>query len=141
MKILSLTHKPPYPPKDGGAIGILNIVIGIAKNNNYVHVLSMNTDKNKLNLNAVPEKISENLNISFIHVNTKLNFISALFNLFFSKTPYSAARFVSKSYLKALINLLKKESFDIIQLEVTLCWILYSGYSRIFKCKNKFTFP
>lgn len=135
MKILSLTHKSPYPPKDGGAIGIYNIAVGIARNNSSIHILSMNTTKHKVE-NA-PSELAPGCTISFVDVDTTIKPFNALVNLFFSKLPYNAVRFISDDYAKALLNILKKEQFDIIQLEgpyVYYCLPLIKKYSKAKIC-------
>ena len=114
MKILSLTHKPPYPPKDGGAIGILNIAIGIARNGNSIHVLSMNTSKHKVTEDEMPKDICPGLSFSFVNVDTSIKLLKALYNLLFSDLPYSAERFVSKEYLNELIKTLQHNDYDLL---------------------------
>lgn len=117
MKILQLTNKIPYPPKDGGARATLNLSLGFAKLGHDVTILGMNTSKHFIGIDALPEEITRNVKFHAVYVNTKLCLWDALTNLLFSKLPYNATRFISDNYSNKLKELLQSEKFDIIQLE------------------------
>ncbi|MFC2121734.1 glycosyltransferase family 4 protein [Bacteroidota bacterium] len=117
MKILQLCNKLPYPPKDGGSIATLNLSKGFVESGNQVNIFAINTNKHYTPLNEIPEKLTEKIQFHAVIVNTDLKFSKAFFNLFFTKKPYIAERFITKNCKKELINLLNKESFDIIQIE------------------------
>ncbi|MFW5758157.1 MAG: glycosyltransferase family 4 protein [Bacteroidota bacterium] len=125
MKILQLANKIPYPPRDGGAIATLNISLGLAELGHEVTVLGMNTPKHFTDISALPPKIKNTIRIFDVEVDTDINLWYAFTNLLFSKLPYNATRFFSRKFEKQLIGLLKKEHFDIIQLEgLYLCFYI-----------------
>lgn len=115
MKILILSNKPPYPPKDGGAIAIFNLAKGLADAGNYVHILSMNTSKHQVNPETMP--LFANIRFSFVDIDTSIQPFKALFNLLFSSIPYNAERFISKDFLSQLETILQADQYNIIQLE------------------------
>ena len=115
MNILVLTNKPPYPAKDGGAIAVFNLAKGLAETGSYVRILAMNTSKHKGC--QFHDELNPNLKLTYINVNTDISFLSLIKNLVFSKLPYNAERFVSKTFLNELIKILQHESFDVVQLE------------------------
>jgi glycosyltransferase involved in cell wall biosynthesis len=115
MNILILSNKPPYPPKDGGAIAIFNLAKGLADSGHYVHILSMNTCKHQVNPEAMP--LFPNIRFSFIDIDTSIQPIKALFNLLFSSIPYNAERFISKDFLSLLETILQADNYNIVQLE------------------------
>jgi polysaccharide biosynthesis protein PslH len=117
MKILQLTNKPPWPARDGGAIAILNLTKGFFRFGHHVTVLSMNTRKHHISPENIPDDINAIASFRFADVPAETSFFKALLNLFFSLEPYTAVRFVSKTFQHELIQLLKDISFDIIQLE------------------------
>ncbi len=117
MKILQLTNKPPYPERDGGAIAVLSLTRGLARSGHEVTVLSMNTLKHHTDAGQLPEELRLLADFRFADVPAAISPFAAVGNLLFSKLPYNAVRFVSGEYKKALIDLLKEKSFDIIQLE------------------------
>ncbi|MBN2349730.1 MAG: glycosyltransferase [Bacteroidales bacterium] len=117
MKILQLTHKPPYPPKDGGAIVMLNQIKAFSQGGHKVTALCMVTPKHNLENKEIPEQIRNMANFYFVNVNTNIKFIAALKNLIFSTLPYIAERFISEKFKEQLILLLQQKHFDIIQLE------------------------
>lgn len=117
MRILQLTNKIPYPPKDGGAIATLNISKGLARLGHEIDILGMNTDKHFVDLSQIPSDIAQLLAIYEVRINTRLSILDAAKNLFFSHYPYNAERFFNQPYTLALEKLLQHQEYDIIQLE------------------------
>jgi len=124
MKILQLTNKVPYPPRDGGAIASLALAQGLAGAGHDVVLLAMNTTKhfvhvveahNNAPLHTIPT--IENIQWHIVPVDTRIRWHKALANLLFSRLPYNAVRFISDSYRAKLIHLLESEKFDFILLE------------------------
>lgn len=115
MKILILSPKPPFPPKDGGAIAIFNLAKGLAENGNEVYILAMNTHKHRVESLVSPD--IQGLHLEYVNVDTHINVWGVFSNLLFSRIPYTASRFKQPLYQQALLDVLKRESFDIIQLE------------------------
>jgi len=125
MKILQLANKIPYPPRDGGAIATLNISLGLAELGHEVTVLGMNTPKHFTDLSVLPPKIKNTIRILDVEVDTDIKPWYALSNLVFSKLPYNATRFFSRKFEKELADLLRKQEFDVIQLEgLYLCFYI-----------------
>ncbi len=117
MKILQLTNKVPYPPKDGGAIATLNLSTGLADAGHQVSILAMNTPKHAFEVSRIPSDITEKVHIEAVDVDTNIKPAAAVSNLLFSSLPYNACRFFSESFGTQLIEILKHQEFDIIQLE------------------------
>jgi polysaccharide biosynthesis protein PslH len=115
MKILQLSNKFPFPLRDGGTIATFTITKGLSELGHEITMLTMSTPKHQYSENSI--KNINNLKIENVYVNTNIQLIKAFLNFFFSKKPYNTIRFISKEYSIQLINLLKKNSFDIIQLE------------------------
>ncbi len=117
MRVLILTNKMPYPPRDGGSIATLSLALSLKQCRNYIEILSMNTSKHYTDLNSIPKEISENVKIHAVNVNTNINIFKAFSNFVFSNKPYNAQRFISKNFKNKLISLLQNNHFDIVQLE------------------------
>ena len=117
MRILQLTNKTPWPPTDGGAIATLNLSKGFFLLGNPVTILAMNTEKHFTRLEDIPEHLAAQIRFKLVDVPARITFLGAMGNLLFSDLPYNATRFISEDYSKALIELLKEEEFDVIQLE------------------------
>lgn len=117
MKILQLTNKPPWPPRDGGAIAILNLTTGFAGCGNQVTVLAMNTRKHYINPDDLPANLRQTADFRYVEVPAAISPAGILTNLFFSKEPYTAVRFIAENFRRELIKLLNENTFDIIQLE------------------------
>ena len=117
MKILQIHNKVPYPPKDGGSIAVYNLSTGFAEAGHQVDILALNTKKHYVDLNSTKNKIHKNIEIMAVRINTDINIRQALINLFFSKIPYNAERFINNSFKIELQYLLKNNKYDIIQIE------------------------
>lgn len=111
-KILIISHKPPYPKVDGGSISIAQILEALLEQGYNVTLLCMETDKHP-SQNSI---INTNLNFKAIYLNTKLKIASALSNMF-TKKSYILSRFNQNVFRKALIKILKKQTFDTILFE------------------------
>ena len=116
MRILVLCNKMPYPSNDGGTIATLNMIMGLAAQGNMVDVLAMQTQKHNFPLEKLSAELKQNINWHSVWIDTEISIGKLLKNLFFSRLPYNAERFVSEEYNTKLIDLLKND-YDIIQLE------------------------
>ncbi len=117
MKILQLTNKIPYPPSDGGVIAVLSLSLGLANLGHEVTVLSMTTEKHNFDARQIPEEFSSKIKFESVKVSANITPIGLITNYLFSKTPYTASRFISQNYANKLSDLLKSTNYDIVQLE------------------------
>ena len=116
MKILQVCNKPPYPPRDGGAIAMLSLAHSLCRLGHEVTVLTMCTTKHRL---SDEEKLEfgKLMCIHTVFVNTTVHCPAVLKNFFFSRKPYNAERFFSVDFENMLASLLQSETFDVVQLE------------------------
>ena len=117
MKVLVLSTKLPYPAKDGGAIATLSLATGLAETGIDVTMLSFNTKKHFFPPEKIPAEILKSINIHTIDIDTSIQSLKALFNLFFSSKPYISERFYKPDFSKKLIELLTDNDFKIVQME------------------------
>lgn len=113
MKILQLTNKNPWPPKDGGAIATLNLTKGFSLLGHQVTVLSMNTAKHFISKDEIPENLKALVKFQLVDVEAPVSNWAAIRNLLFSKLPYNAERFISEDYSRSLMKLLKKKNLTL----------------------------
>ncbi|MEI7596944.1 MAG: glycosyltransferase family 4 protein [Bacteroidota bacterium] len=116
MKILQITNRVPYPPKDGGAIGYYNFTKSYYDTGCDVILLAMNTSKHYINISSLPESFTKFAKIHTVNINNKIRPFSALKNIFSSKS-YNIERFESVEFENELIQILKSETFDVIHLD------------------------
>ncbi len=133
MKILQLTNKVPYPPSDGGVIAVLSLAVGLADAGHEVTVLSMRTQKHAFSTQDIPDEFSRKIRFESVDVPANITPLGLISNYLFSETPYTASRFISKDYENRLSELLKAESYDIIQLE----GLYLSPYIQLIKQYSK----
>lgn len=135
MRILQITSKIPYPPKDGGAIATYNLTKGFFNLGHQVTLLSLNTSKHHIdpdeiaaqnqNFHVIKNNIAsstlskDKINLIAVDCNTDIKPVKALSNLLFSRKPYNAVRFISSVLHNTIEKLLSNHHiyFDVIQLE------------------------
>lgn len=123
MNILLISNKTPYPLKDGGAIAINALAMGLIENGHSVHILAINTHKHHINASEIPN--IQNLKISLVEKDTSINIFVGIANFLFSRKPYNAERFKSNEILKNLEQILTSEQFDVIQFEGPYLWYCF----------------
>ncbi len=115
MKVLLIAHKNPFPPNDGGNMGIYTMIQGLLLNKIELDVLLMNPLKlyKQLDNKWIPAEIKT---IKAVTINTNVKILPALFNLF-TRQSYFVTRFSDKAFENTLIEFLHQQQYDIIQLE------------------------
>jgi glycosyltransferase involved in cell wall biosynthesis len=116
MRILLLCTKPPYPPHDGGSRASYNLMQSLCASGHTITLLTMCTQKHGLT-DRDRDQLSSLVRLHTAYVKTAVTVNGILYNLLFSRMPYNAVRFISKSFERALIRVLQLSVFDIIQLE------------------------
>jgi glycosyltransferase involved in cell wall biosynthesis len=116
MRVLQISNKAPYPPNDGSSIAIYNMGIGFIANDVDLHVLTINTKKHFKSDDDIPQEYKTKSHYQSVYENTDVSPIGALLNLF-SSDSYFVSRFYFKDFENKLIEKLKANTFDVIQLE------------------------
>ncbi|MCX6231356.1 MAG: glycosyltransferase family 4 protein [Bacteroidetes bacterium] len=141
MKILQICNKPPYPPHEGGSIAMHAVTQGLIDKGHSVKVLAINSLKNKINFDAMPDSYVKATGFESVFVDLSIKIIPAFFNLF-SSSSYHVKRFISTDLEEKIIEILRAEKFDIIQLETLYltpyisCIRLYSEAKIILRAHN-----
>jgi len=117
MKILLLCNKPPYPASEGGPMAMNSIITGLLEAGHQVKVLAVNSPKYNVKESDIPEDYRKKTGIELIDVDLDVKPMKALLNLF-RRRSYHVERFISKDFKARLAELLQKEQFDVVQLEM-----------------------
>ena len=117
MKILLLCNKPPYPAFEGGPMAMNSIITGLLEAGHQVKILAINSEKYNVKASDIPEEYRQKTGIELIDVDLTVRPLKAFLNLF-SKKSYHVERFISDDFKKRLTEVLKKEQFDVVQLEM-----------------------
>jgi glycosyltransferase involved in cell wall biosynthesis len=134
LSILQLSNKAPFPANDGSSIAIYNMAQGLIENNVKLNLLTINTKKHFKPDSQVPSAFKENSNYSSVYKNTNTSAIGALINLFSSQS-YFVSRFYFKDFETKLVDVLTKNSFDIIQLEGVFMAVYLKTIKKYSKAK------
>lgn len=106
----------PYPGRDGSSIAILSMLRSLLKVGHEVHVFSLNTSKHFVAPETIPSFWKDNIHWEIAPIDNSVEPLGALLNLFSSKS-YMVSRFSNSDTKKQLLNVLRSNSFDIVQLE------------------------
>lgn len=119
MRVLQLCRKFPYPLKDGESIACNSLSSALAHYGCDITLLAMNTEKH---FSEIPDSNDECVPLSHysaiesVYVDNSLNAVDAFVDLISGKS-YHISRFDSDDFRNKLIEMLKANDFDIIQLE------------------------
>ena len=115
MHILQLTHRLPYPPIDGGKIGIFNFTKYFSLFGNDVNLISLAPLEEKgLNIEELRGYTSF---LKVFYKDTKNKKISLLKNTFFSKLPYNMEKYIHKDVMNFILSYICKNKIDIIHVD------------------------
>ncbi len=117
MKILLLCNKPPYPASEGGPMAMNSIITGLLDAGHQVKILAVNSEKFNVKESDIPVEYKKKTGIELIDVDLSVKPTNAFLNLF-TKKSYHVERFISDDFKAKLIEVLEKEQFDIVQLEM-----------------------
>jgi glycosyltransferase involved in cell wall biosynthesis len=116
MKVLFLCKKFPYPLKDGESIAVSNLCRDLNSLGCELSLLSMNTSKHYSDLSALPAAYNYFKTVHTVDIDNSIKPWKAITSLVTGES-YHVSRFRSGAFRAKLIEVLTKESFDIIQLE------------------------
>ena len=117
MNILMLCNKSPFPPSEGGPMAMNSIVNGLLKAGHKVKILAVNSEKYHIKEKDIPKEYREKTGIELVDVDLRIKPFEAFKNLF-SDESYHVKRFISTDFTNKLIEILKKDKYDIVQLEM-----------------------
>jgi len=107
----------PYPPRDGGSVVTLNYAKAFAKLGHDVTILAMQTYKRKFNIEDIPSDLKKMITFYAEYVDTRIKPIPFVINLFSDKSYHIWKYGSSKNFAMKLIEILKSERFDVVQIE------------------------
>lgn len=94
-----------------------SIVTGLLKAGHKVKILSFNSEKYHISSKDIPETYRGKTGIELVDIDLRLKPLQALKCLYQNKS-YHVERFISPLFTKKLVEILQKEKFDIVQLEM-----------------------
>ena len=111
MRILQLCPQFPFPPTDGGKIGMLSITKSLVENGAHVHVLCLSrTIPSDKDIQGFKEYTGAN--ITCIQHNTKNTLMSIFLSVFNATYPLYITKHRSEHFKHAIEDILKKYTFD-----------------------------
>ena len=94
-----------------------SIVTGLLEAGHQVKILAVNSAKYNVKDTDIPDEYRKKTGIELIDVDLDVHPMKAFLNLF-TKRSYHVERFISKEFTDRLMEVLKQEQFDVVQLEM-----------------------
>lgn len=116
MRVLQLCHRIPFPPSDGGSIAMHQITRGLIDNGHEVKVIALAPNTVKADVARISSDYLRETGFEAVPADTRIKLLPAFLNLF-SGRSYNVERFSGRAMERKLEEVLKKQNFDIIQLE------------------------
>ena len=116
MRILQLCKKFPFPLKDGESIAVTALSRSMNALGHEVHLLAMNTVKHFFPVEDLPDSFNHYHSVHTVTVDNRVKPLEALRHLR-GDASYHIVRFCSAAFENKLVALLKRNAFDVIQLE------------------------
>ncbi|HPD96209.1 MAG: glycosyltransferase [Bacteroidales bacterium] len=138
MRILVISHKPPYPPVDGGCLATLNMCIGLADAGNEVFVLTLSTPKHPSSIERIPNDIQRKINFEIHSIPLITNVFGYITNFFFTRIPYTIQRYKKNSFKWIIRRTLRYSHFDVVQLEGLYLYPYIKGIRKNYTGKIAF---
>lgn len=117
MRILFLCNKSPFPPREGGPLAMNANIEAMLKGGHQVKVIALNTNKYYVEESEIPENYRKQTGIEFVNIDLSIKPAKAVSNLF-SKKSFHVERFISDAVKDKIKEVLKQDSYDIVQLEM-----------------------
>ena len=93
-----------------------SIVTGLLEAGHQVKILAVNSKKYNVTMDDIPEDYRQKSGIELIDVDLRVRPFKAFKNLF-SKKSYHVERFISKTFINRLTEVLESDTYDVVQLE------------------------
>ncbi len=132
MRLLILSHKPPYPIVDGGCLAMSRFLSDVCAIPSIQHIdyLTLSTHKHGFDVHAFEQVISSNIAFEGIPIDTRIKVIPAFFSLL-TQQSYHTKRFFQENVKKVLHQKLNENHYDILVFE-SLYAAIYTPYIRSF---------
>jgi len=136
MKVLFISHKPPYPIVDGGCHAMDRMLrdFSFTYPNASITYLSFATEKHPFDKNSIPSDLVSSIDFMSTQISTRINAMAALIHLF-NKQSYNISRFKKKSVITLVTSLISKNKFDVIVFESLFAGTYVDEIKKLTKAK------
>ncbi len=105
------------PPYDGATIAMYNLAESLTMSGAEVKMLSFNTKKHFTDINTIDGELLEKYKPETVYLDASVKIMDAFLNLFKKNESYNIVRFDTENFHRKLTEILKSETFDVIQFE------------------------
>ena len=110
LHILQVCGRLPYPPLDGGAIGIYNITRSLARRGHRITMATFGTDESRA------ERMRELCDVHLVHHDTSTRSRKIVLNLF-SRFPVTMQKYQTPKMNALLESLCREARYDVVHVD------------------------
>jgi len=123
MRVLVLSHKPPYPIVDGGCLAMTRFLMDLSETPRIEHIdyVTLSTHKHSFEEKYYSDLAFTNVTFQGIEIDTTLKVFPALMALLSGKS-YHTKRFLSENVSRLLVEKLQSNTYDMV-----ICESLFSA--------------
>ena len=118
MKILQISNRVPWPLNEGGTIGIYNYTRAFSELGHEVTLYCLDGLKHKTPIDEAQKELSKYAKTLIHPIDTDIKWDEAIMHILGNKS-YNVSRFYNRIFEHEIIQLLKDDHYDIVQLEGT----------------------
>jgi glycosyltransferase involved in cell wall biosynthesis len=133
MKVLLVTHKPPFPKIDGGCLATAQLILGLENSNVEYRIALIETPKHPFQMQSFPQAIREKIAVH--HFINTTNFWPTIRNGIYSTRSVFFQRFYDKNFAIQLNQLCSDFQPDIIHFESLFAAVYLDGLKKISPAK------
>jgi glycosyltransferase involved in cell wall biosynthesis len=136
MKVLVLSHKPPYPIVDGGCLAMSRFIIDLQgiKQIEKIDYITLSTHKHPFLPAEYNQVTNDKVSFEGIPIDTKIKLLPALASLL-TKKSYHTKRFLHPQVTQTLLAKLSATNYDVIIFESLYAAIYTPIIRSVFKGK------
>lgn len=139
MKVLIISHKPPFPIIDGGCLAMSRFLENVHSIEEVEHLtyFSLSTFKHPFERNEFPQNKFKKVTFVNKFINTKLRPEKALKDLIRGES-YNLSRFYNVAISNFLINLCRSHKFEVVIFESLFATVYFEDLKNV--CSAKFIY-
>lgn len=101
---------------EGGPMAMNSLIMGLVRSGHQVKVLAVNSDKYKVDPKNIPGDYLKSTGLELVHLDLRIKLLPALISML-RRRSYHVERFISDTFRHRLIQLLRQQQYDVVQLE------------------------
>ncbi len=101
---------------EGGPMAMNSLIMGLVRAGHQVKVLAVNSDKYYVDPKNIPGDYLKSTGLELVHLDLRIKLLPAFISML-RRRSYHVERFISDNFRQRLVQLLRQQHYDVVQLE------------------------